>query len=145
MLLVLSFAFAGPAYELLRLRDPVTCLDLGAATPALREELAALTEPAVLPSSVQVRASVCLTERFADDPVVHAQFGKWMLDSERAGLALVVLQRAEALPRAVALDLARQALTSGNHRVVAYSQAFFVRSGEPVVAEPPPPAALPAP
>ena len=122
MLLWISLAAAGPAYDLLRLRDPVGCADLGPATTTLREELVALTDAAVRPSLVQVRAASCLGERFATDAAAQALFAGWMTDPESAGLALAVLHHAADLPPPLAQSLAERALASPNRRVAAFGQ-----------------------
>lgn len=106
-----AFAADGPAYRALRSRDGVSCADLGEATPALRDELLALTDPAVLPSSVPMRAAGCLVSRFGADPVVAEAVLPWMTDPSRRGLALVVAGGVDSFPEPVAVRIAEAGLS----------------------------------
>ncbi|GDX81483.1 hypothetical protein LBMAG42_32940 [Deltaproteobacteria bacterium] len=117
MLFLFSHAFAAPAFDLLKLRDPVPCAALGEATPVLRDELLLLTAPDILPSSVPMRAADCLAERFAEDPAVQAAFTAWTLDPARPGQVLLLLGRADTLPEPMALALVRGSLASPSARV----------------------------
>jgi hypothetical protein len=138
MLFFVSLAAAGPAYDQLRSRDPVTCDDLGARSDALRDELVALTAPDVQPSLVQVRAANCLAERFGDDDTAQAAFSRWVGDPQYAGLALAVLRRADRLPPAFATALATQAVAAPHPRVAAAGQALLaeVPAASPPTAAP---------
>lgn len=136
MLLSFSLAFATPAFELLRLRDPVTCGDLGEATPALRDELIGLTHPDTRPSLVHIRAANCLAERFAADPVAQGRFAEWMSGTETAGLALTVLHRAGDMSPEVARDLVGRAALSPNARVRAHAKQLALTLPEPSPSTP---------
>lgn len=132
MLVLLASALAAPAYDLLKQRDAVSCADLGEATPALRDELLALTAPELLPASVPMRAVQCLAERFADDSAVQAAFAAWPADAARPGQVLLLLSRVESLPPAVATPLVRAALVAPHERVRA--KAERVRAAHPTLA-----------
>lgn len=136
MLLSFALASAGPAYELLRQRDPVTCGDLGEATPGLRDELIGLTDPEIRPVLVHIRAANCLSERFSADPVVQGRFAGWMTSSETAGLALAVLHRAGDMAPEVARDLVGRAALSPNARVRATAMQLALTLPEPAAPTP---------
>lgn len=99
----------GALYRALRVRDGVSCLSLGEPTPALRDGLMALTDPAVEPSAVPVRAAGCLVALFPSDPTVDEAVVAWVSDPERRGLALVVAGNVDVLPADVAVRVARAA------------------------------------
>lgn len=128
LLLLSSVAFAEPALDRLKSRDAVDCASLGEATPALRDELLALTDPALLPATVPMRATACLVERFAADGVVQAAFTAWLQDPTRPGEVLVVLGHEAALPEAFAAELVRGALAAPNARVAAKARSVAARS-----------------
>lgn len=135
MFLLATLAFASPAYDQLKLRDPVPCSGLGEATPALRDELLALASPATLPSVVPMRAADCLADRFGEDPAVQAAFLAWMTDPERPGQALLVLGRADTLPEPLVVGLLAGALQSPSVRVKERAQAVAIaRAGVPAPA-----------
>lgn len=136
MLLSFALASAGPAYELLRLRDPVTCADLGEATPSLRDELIGLTDPEIRPALVHIRAVNCLAERFATDPVAQGRFAGWMASDDTAGLALAVLHRAADMAPEVARDLVGRAALSPNARVRATAKQLALTLPEPAAPAP---------
>lgn len=120
MILFLSaLATASPsaedtAYAVLRARDAVGCGALGEPTPALRDALVALADPATLPPAVPVRAAGCLVELYAEDPEIVEVVLPWMADPARHGLALVVASRLDALPEPAAVALARAAMADGD-------------------------------
>lgn len=115
LLLALSLAHAAPADQL-RLRDSVPCSALGEPTPALRDELVILSDPAGMPSWLPIRAAACLVELYAADPALEAIVSPWMTDSTRAGLALVVVGGIDRFPAPVALRLATSALSTPDPR-----------------------------
>lgn len=132
MLVLWGAALAGsPAYDLLKQRDAVSCAELGEATPALRDELLALTAPERLPAAVPMRAAGCLAERFPDDPEVQAAFRAWPADPARPGQVLLLLARVDTLPEPVAAALVRGALVAPNDRVRRKAEA--VRTAVPGV------------
>ena len=97
-------------------RDGVVCSDLGPATPALRDELAALAIADVQPSYVPMRAAGCLVDLFATDPALPAIVTPWVQDPALGGLGLLVLIHAEAMPLSAELDLAKAAAASTDAR-----------------------------
>ncbi len=115
-MILVSFALAGPAADVLKMRDAVSCDRLGAATPALRDELIVLAElPDGLPW-VSVRAAGCLVSVFAGDPAVVDRFAAWAGDSERTGLTLVVIDGAAALAPADAVRVGAAAMGTADTR-----------------------------
>lgn len=110
-MILVSFALAGPAYDVLLPRDGASCDALGAATPALRDELFTLAEAPDAVPWVPVRAAGCLVARFAGDPAVVDRLAGWAADPERAGLTLVVLDGAAALRPADAVRIGQAALS----------------------------------
>ncbi len=138
MFLLATLAFASPAYDQLKLRDPVPCSGLGEATPALRDELLALASPAILPSVVPMRAADCLAHLFAADLNVQAAFLTWMTDPGRAGQALLILGRADTLPEPVLVGLLAGARQSSSVRVKERAEAMVAaRAAVPVPAPAP--------
>lgn len=133
MLLFFAHALASPAYDLLKLRDPVACAALGEATPALRDELLTLSAPETLPSSVPMRAADCLAERFGEDAVVQAAFTAWTMDPARPGQVLLLLGRVETLPEPLAVALLRGALVSPSGRLTEKARAIAAASEIPAV------------
>jgi len=130
---LLGSAFASPAYDILKLRDAPSCASLGEATPALRDELLALTAPDVLPAAVPMRATLCLAERFPTDPVVEAAFVAWAGDSARPGEVLEVLNHEAQLREPTAALLVQAALAAPNARVRARAALVAEASLRPSV------------
>lgn len=77
-------------------RHGIDCAALGDATPALRDDLVALTDRSLKPSSVPVRAASCLVQRFSSDPSVRAAVLGWIADPGSEGLALAAVQAVHA-------------------------------------------------
>jgi hypothetical protein len=78
-------------------RHGIDCATLGAATPALRDALLALTDPDLKPSSVPVRAAACLAQVFGSEDVVRARVLAWIADPGTQGLALAAVGAEGAL------------------------------------------------
>lgn len=95
-MILVSFALAGPAADVLRQRDASPCIALGPSSVALREELVGLAEASDGVPWIAVRAARCLAEQFPSDPLVLERFVTWAPDSSRAGLTLVVLESLDA-------------------------------------------------
>ena len=133
MLMLFSLATAGPAFDLLKLRDDVSCETLGAATPALRDELIVLTAPDQLPSAVPMRAVGCLAELYAEDTLVQAAFLSWIADPSRAGEALLLLGRAERLPVSLQTHLITTGLHAQSDRVRARAEKLVLGSTDPAI------------
>lgn len=128
-MILVAVAWAGT--EQLKLRDPVPCVELGEPTIQLRDELLALTDPALEPSWIPVRAADCLVELYAADPVVAEAMLPWMTDPGRAGLALVVVNRLELFPVEVAVRLARAGMSAADERQRSRVERRLKRSKVP--------------
>ncbi len=108
---------ASPAFRALAARDGVDCAALPVADAA---ELAALTDPALSPPWVPMRAAHCLVQRYgaAAEPLLTP----WFSDPGRAGLVLVVVDALDAVPADVAARIATAALDAadadGRSRIV---------------------------
>jgi hypothetical protein len=100
-----------PAYHILSQRHGVSCDQLPVRDAA---DLAQLTEPALAPAYVPMRAAHCLVERFGAEaePIV----APWMSDPGRSGQALVVVGALDALPADAALRLGTAALAGADER-----------------------------
>jgi hypothetical protein len=100
-----------PAYHLLAQRHGVSCDQLPVRDAA---DLAQLTEPALAPAYVPMRAAHCLVQRFGAEaePIV----APWMSDPARSGQALVVVGALDALPADAALRLGAAALSGADER-----------------------------
>jgi hypothetical protein len=117
MMLLVALAYASPVSDALAARDGGSCAALGEATPALRDELVALTDPATLPPTVPVRAASCLVERFGTEPSVQELVAGWTVDAERQGLAMAALLVVDQLGEPGAMRVVQAALASPLARV----------------------------
>ncbi|MBM4367222.1 MAG: hypothetical protein FJ102_13510 [Deltaproteobacteria bacterium] len=133
MILSLSLAFASPVSDALAARDGVDCMSLGDPSPALRDELLALTDPAILPPSVPMRAASCLAERFGTESVVQDAIVAWSTDSERQGLAMAALLRVDLLGEPGAVRVIQAALASPLPRVATKAREMVPGSVHPAV------------
>jgi hypothetical protein len=81
-------------YHLLASRDGVDCAALHASV----DELVAMTDPAIQPPWVPVRAAECLVVTYPAEKRVAETILPWLDDPARKGLALVVAQHVDLLP-----------------------------------------------
>lgn len=110
-----TVAWAGSAYDVLKMRDGAGCdaLDAGA-----RDELIALAEGDVQPGYVPLRAADCLVKRWAADPVVVERAKVWVAEEKWTGLGIVVgssiekfsIEDGESIRRAVTNERVRRRL-----------------------------------
>ncbi len=133
MIILFSVALASPVSDALAARDGVDCLSLGEPTSMLRDELLGLTDPAILPSSVPMRAASCLAERFGTESVVQDAIVAWSSDSERQGLAMAALMRVDLLGEPGALRVVQAALASPLPRVATKAREMVPGSIHPAV------------
>ena len=131
--LLVSLAAATPTVDLLRLRDAVPCTSLGATTPELRAELLGLAQGEEMPPWVPMRAADCLVTLYAADPTLRETLLPWMADPERAGLALLVLDRIDLLPTATAVPLATAAAGVADALWATRFRDRILRSAQPEV------------
>ena len=99
----ISLAFAGEAYDRLKLRDGASCEGLEVA------ELITLAEADVAPPYVPMRAADCLLASHADDPRVIARARVWVRDDELLGLGLLVGRQIDRFPKDAAVAIAADA------------------------------------
>ena len=124
---------SGPVYAQLNARDGVECSALGLATPDLKSQLFALTDPAILPAAVPIRAAGCLISLFPAEPDVETAVTAWMSDPERQGFGLVALSRLDAFPEPAALRIVTAARLSAIARVAASAETVRATSIYPSV------------
>ncbi len=136
ILVAVSLALAGPAYDLLKVRDAVGCDALGEAVPALRDELLSLAAPEVLPSAVPMRAALCLAQRFGDDPSVRAILIGWTQEPAHVGQVMLLLANAEGLRDPLAAELVAAALHSNDQRLRARAKRVTLQTSVPVLVAP---------
>lgn len=136
LLMVSTSSFAADVQTVqmtLAQRDGMSCAQLGTADATLRDQLLSLTAPDLMPPSVPIRAAECLVELYPTDPTVHTAFTAWMSDSERAGLALLVIGRLDRLPLTTAVQLATAALQTPDTTMRARFQSRLTQSPIPEV------------
>ena len=133
MIILLSLAVASPVSETLAARDGMDCMSLGEPTAALREELLALTDPAILPAAVPMRAASCLAERFGTESAVQDAIIAWSVDSERQGLAMAALMRVDLLGEPGAVRVVQVAMASPLPRVATKAREMVLGSVHPAV------------
>jgi len=111
--------------------SPVACAALGGVSSDLAGDLAWVADHVTAPPWVGMRAGECLLRDHADTagPVLRA----WVTERESRGLAWLVLDRLDTLPRALALELARAAIDEGPdprgaRRRIARSESAEVRA-----------------
>ncbi len=136
ILIAASLALAGPAYDLLKVRDAVGCDALGEATPALRDELLLLAAPDVLPSAVPMRAALCLAQRFGDDASVRSTVVDWTADPAHRGQVLLLLGNTDGLRDPLASELVAAALLAGDERVRARARRVTEQTSVPIIVTP---------
>lgn len=140
MLAILAVVFAeSPREETihrqLSLRDGVTCAELGTADEELRDILLSQTAPTQMPQSVPIRATDCLVRLFGQDDLVLANMQAWIVDSSRAGEALVVLEALDQLPTEWRSALTLAALSHPDARWRERFQTRLLQSQTPAVLE----------
>jgi len=99
-------------YQQLAQRHAPTCAslwELGEAA-AVREGLVKVATEATMPPWAPIHAAGCLVERIGSDAETYAMVKGWMLDGNKAGLALVVVQRVDTLEEPQAVELATLAV-----------------------------------
>jgi hypothetical protein len=99
-------ALAGPAYDVLKLRDGADCAALG-TSPAVRDELLTLAEGDIAPSYVPIRAAGCLIDGFAADPLVVDHARAWVTDPRWLGLGMLVANRVDTFSPQDGLSIAQ--------------------------------------
>ena len=119
-------------YQQLSQRHGTTCealWELGEAT-AVRDGLLKVATEATMPPWAPLNAAGCLMERLGTDEDTYALVKGWMLDSDKAGLALVVVQNVDTLEEAKALELAKLAVARAqlDPRFALYAQPALQKS-----------------
>lgn len=123
-----SPTFPAAVYDQLKVRDSAECSALGVASTELKAALVVLTDPALLPAAVPVRAAGCLVSMFPADVEVETAIMAWIGDPERQGLALVALARTDALPEAAAVRIVTAGRQSAVTRVATAANALRTTS-----------------
>lgn len=116
MLLLALPALAADLHLALSVRDFEGCASLGAADDTLYTALVAETDPAIVPSTVPMRAAGCLIELYPQKPELATLLQTWIVDPERQGFAMLVAGRIDLLPVETAVKLA-EAAKAGPERV----------------------------
>jgi hypothetical protein len=99
----ISLAFAGDAYDRLKLRDGASCEGLDVA------ELLVLAEADIAPTYVPMRAADCLLASHATDPIVAEHARAWVREERWLGLGLLVGRQIDRFPLEAALAIAADA------------------------------------
>ncbi|MES2642619.1 MAG: hypothetical protein V4850_24255 [Myxococcota bacterium] len=126
LIALVGMAFAGGAYDVLKLRDGGSCLELGTG-PAVRDELIALAEGDVLPY-VSIRAADCLVAGFSGDAVVVDAAARWVADPGLSGLGIVVAGSVDSFSVSDGVVLAQAALGGDDPGMRARMIRRFARS-----------------
>ena len=90
---------------------PAACSALGDLSSDLAEDLAWVADHVTAPPWVGMRAAECLLRDHADTAGIVLR--AWVTEPEARGLAWLVLDRLDTLPRPLALELARAAIDEG--------------------------------
>ena len=112
----LPAAEASPSQEALvqalSVREPApSCGDLAALTPTPPADLLWVVEHVRSPPWAGMKAAECLV--LAHPDAARTALDAWVTDPRLKGLGWVVLKHLDAMPRPLALELARRAITDG--------------------------------